>query len=103
MLHRQQRHELVMGEHYGSVLGLNHEPDIEETARELRMTRLGLRDQIGVPLPSQPPEVVGLGPRDVDGALARVGLVIEIEDLIGEALKPPFGDADQADRQIHAR
>ena len=86
-----------------SVLGFDDESDVEEPPRELRVACLGLGDHVGLPLAGQAPESVGLRTGDVDGALGGVGLVVEIEDLVGETLKAAFGDADEPDREVHAR
>jgi hypothetical protein len=103
VLNREQRHELVMLQDHGSVLGLDHEPNVEEAARELGMSRLRLGDHVRIPLLRQPPEVIGLGSRDIDRTLPCVGLVIEVEHLVGESLKPALGDADQPHGKVHAR
>jgi hypothetical protein len=50
------------------------------------MTGLGLRHHERVPLPGQPPEVVGLRARDVDRAFPGELLVVEVEDLVGAAI-----------------
>ena len=92
-----------MLEDHGPVLGLDHEPDVEEPSGELGVAGLGLRDHVRVPLLREPPEVIGLGPGDVDRALPRVGLVIEVEHLVGESLQAALGDADQPHRKVHAR
>jgi hypothetical protein len=46
------------------------------------------------------PELVGLGPGDVDRAVAREGLVVEVEHLVVEALQRALRDRDQAHGQI---
>src|SRR5436853_409930 len=78
-------------------------PHVEEAIGELGMPGLGLGDHVRVPLLGQPPQVIGLGPGDVDRALPRIALVVEVEHLVGEALKPALRNADQPDRQVHAR
>src|SRR5207302_1581694 len=41
--------------------------------------------------------------RDVDRALARELRVVEVEDLVVEALERPLGQRDEPDRQVEAR
>jgi hypothetical protein len=101
VLDRQQRHGLVVLEH-DLALRADHEPDVEESARELGVTGLGLTDDEGVPLSGQFAEAVGLRPGNVDCALAGEVLVVQVEDLVVEALQGALGDGDQAYRQVQA-
>src|SRR5215467_7707400 len=102
MLDRQQRHDLVMPKDHLAFRAEN-EPDVEEAPGELRMTRLGLRHYERVPLPGQPPQVVGLRARDVDRAFGGELLVVEVEDLVIETLQGAFGYGDEPHRQVQAR
>ena len=101
VLDRQQRHELVVAQHHLAV-GVKHEADVEEAAGELGMARLRLRHHEHAPLARQAPELVGLGPGNVDRALAREGLVVEVEHLVVEALQRALRDRDQPHRQVEA-
>ena len=60
VLNRQQRNHLAAPED-DPALGGQHEPDVEEPSGEFRMPRLRLRHEIGVPLPRQRAERIGLG------------------------------------------
>ena len=99
VLHRQQRHHLVVAQHDLAV-GVQHEADVEELAGELGVARLGLGHHEHAPLARQTAELVGLGPGDVDRALAREGRVVEVEHLVVEALQRALRDRDQAHRQV---
>ena len=95
VLDRQQRDQLVMAQHDLAV-GVQHEADVEEAAGELGMARLGLGHHEHAPLARQPAELVGLGAGDVDRALARERLVVEVEHLVVEALQRALRNRDQA-------
>src|SRR5580704_2024927 len=66
------------------------------------MPGLRLSHQEGVPLPGQRAEVVGLRPGDVNRALPRERLVIEVENLVVETLQCAFGYSDEPYRQVQA-
>ena len=99
VLDRQQRHQLVVAQDHlaGRV---DHEADVEEAAGELRVPRLCLGHDEHVPLARQLAQALGLGSRDVDRALARVLLVVEVHHLVGEALEGALGDRHQAHRLV---
>src|ERR671931_1470800 len=82
------------------ALRVDHEPDVEEATWELLVARLRLGHDEDVPLTRELAEALGLRPRDIDRALARVLLVIEVHHLVGEALKRALGDRDQANRLV---
>jgi hypothetical protein len=101
VLDRVQRRELVVDEdHLASRV--DHEADVEEHPREMLVARLGLRHDEHVPVPGQLPEEGGLLAGDVDRDLVGVGAVVEVEDLVGEALEGALGDRDQSHRQVEA-
>src|SRR5262249_30268412 len=56
----------------------------------------------GVPLPGEAAQVIRLRARDVDRALPREPFVVEVEDLVVEALQGAFGDGYEPHRQVHA-
>jgi len=101
VLDREQRHHLVVAENNLAVRA-EDEADVEEAPRKLWMTRLRLRHQVRVPLPGQPAKVIGLGTRDVDRAFPGELLVVEVQNLVVEALQRAFGDRDEPDRQVQA-
>src|SRR5579875_1091718 len=102
MLDRLEWNDLVMLEDHLALVGLDDKPDVEEAAWELRVAGLGLSDDVGLPLACQFAEPLGLGPGDVDRALAGIGRLVEDKHLSGEPLKPTLGDADQPHRKIPA-
>jgi hypothetical protein len=63
---------------------------------------LGLGHDEHVPLAGQAPELIGLGAGNVDRALARERLVVEVEDLVVEALQRALGHGDEAHGQVEA-
>ena len=101
VLHRQQRHDLVVLED-DVALGAQDEPDVEEAPGELRMARLGLGHHERVPLPGQTAEIIGLRAGDVNRAFGGELLVIEVEHLVVEPLQRSLGHGDQPDRQVQA-
>ena len=101
MLDREQRHHLVMPQD-DLALRIQDEADVEETPGEFRMTGLRLAHQEHVPLPGQRTERVRLRSGDVDRALPGERLVIEVENLVVEALQGAFRDGDQPHRQVQA-
>ena len=101
MLAREQRNDLVMPEDYLAVRAEN-KSDIEEAPGEFGVPGLRLGHQENVPLPGQRAKVVRLGTRDVDRALPRELLVIEVQDFVVETLQGAFGDRDEPHRQVQA-
>ena len=99
VLDRQQRHQLVVTQDDRAV-GVQHEAHVEEAARELGVARLGLGHHEHAPLARQPAQLVGLGAGDVDRAVARERLVVEVEHLVVEALQRALRYRDQAHRQV---
>jgi hypothetical protein len=102
VLDREQRRGLVVLED-DLALRVEDEADVEEHAREVRVLRLGLRDEVDVELARDLAEHVGLGAGDVDGRVGRELRVGRVEDLVGEALERPLGDRDVAHRIVEAR
>src|SRR4051812_40423301 len=84
------------------ALWVDGEPDVEEAVWELGVGGLGLGHDVGVPLFGQIAEEAGLGAGDVDGALAGVGDVIEVEHLVVERLEGALWNRDQSHGQIEA-
>ena len=101
VLDRQQRDHLVVPQD-DLALGAEHEPDVEEPAGELGVARLGLPHHERVPLPRQRGQRVRLRAGDVDRALPRERLVVQVEHLVVEALQRTLRDGDQPDRQVQA-
>jgi len=99
VLDGQERYQLVVTQDHLAG-GVDHEADVEEAARELLVTGLRLGHDEDVPLARQSTEALGLGSGDVDGALARVLLVIEIHDLVREPLERALRDRDETHRLI---
>src|SRR5580693_9531615 len=84
------------------AFGAENEPYVEEAPGKLGMPGLRLGHQECVPLPGQLAQVIRLGSGHVNRALARELLMIEVEDLVVEALKGPFRYGDEAHRQVEA-
>jgi hypothetical protein len=101
VLDRQQRHHLVMPQD-DLPFWVQDEADVEEAAGEFRVPGLGLAHQEHVPLPGQGAERVGLGSGDVDRALPGERLVVQVENLVVEALQGAFRNGDQPHRQVQA-
>ena len=101
VLDRQQRHYFMMPVDYFAVRA-EDEADVEETPGEFGVAGFRLCHHEGVPLPGEPAQVIRLRARDVDRALPRERFVVEVEDLVVEALQGAFGDGYQAHRQVHA-
>jgi len=96
---REQRHHLVVTQDH-LALGRDDEADVEEPARELRVARLRLRHHEHVPLARQLTDPVRLRTRDVDRAFARVLLMVEVHDLVGEPLQRALRHRHQPDGLI---
>ena len=75
-------------------------PTLKKRPRELGVARLRLGHHEHVPLARQLADAVRLRTGDVDRALARVALVVEVHDLVGEALQRAFGDGDEPHRLV---
>jgi len=63
---------------------------------------LGLRHEERVPLQGQPAKIVGLRPRDVDRASGGERLVIEVKNLVVDALQGSLWDGDEPYQQVEA-
>src|SRR5579875_2477838 len=100
MLDRLEWNDLVMLEDHLALVGLDDKPDVEEAAWELRVAGLGLSGDVGLPLACQFAAPLGRGPGGVDRARAGIGLVVEVEHLVGEPLKPTLADEDQPHRKL---
>jgi hypothetical protein len=58
---------------------------------------------MNTPAAREPPEAVGFRAGNVDRTGPRELGVIDVEDLVVEALQRAFGDGDQADRDVEVR
>src|SRR5262249_4926042 len=79
---------------------VDDEADVEVAIFEFRVPRLGLSHHVRPVLVREVAQGFRLWPRDVDGALAREVHVVEVKDLVVEALECAFGDRDQPDREV---
>src|SRR5215472_8631198 len=101
VLDGQQRHDLVVLEDE-VALGVEDEADVEEPPGEFGVAGLRLGHQERVPLPGQLAEVLRLGAGHVDRTVSRELLMVEVEDLVVEALQGAFRYGDEANRQVQA-
>src|SRR5215469_11877587 len=101
VLHGLQRHDLVVLQ--DDLAGrVEDEADVEEPTWELRVPGLRLAHHERVPLPGELAQVVGLRPGHVDRALTCERLVVQVENLVVEALQGAFRDGDEPDGKIKA-
>src|SRR5207302_6591521 len=75
----------------------------EEAVRERYVPRLGLAHDERLPVTREVAQESGLRAGDVDGRLTCVRRMVQVEDLVGEALQGAFGQRDESHRQIQAR
>ena len=98
-LARQQRADLVVLEDDVAVR-IDDEADVEEEIGPVLVASLGLRHDEHAPFLRELAEAVGFGTGNVDRAGMREFLVIEVENLVVEALQRAFGNRDQANRNV---
>src|SRR3984893_9561189 len=98
----QQGRDLVVLQYNGAVR-IDNKADVEDPLRPILVPRLGLGHYEHAPAASEAPEAVGLRAGNVDGAGPRELYVIDVEDLVIEALQRALGDGDEADRNVEVR
>ncbi len=82
------------------AIGIDDETDVEEAILPVLMARLGLRYDEDVPFARELADLVGLRPRNVDTAGARIVGVIDVEHLVVEAHQGAFRNGQEPHRDV---
>ena len=82
------------------AVGIDYEPDVKKALGDLRMMSLRLTHDINIVFARDDSKRVGFWTGDVDSAVAGVGNMVEIHDLIVKRLQRTFGKGDQTNRQV---
>src|ERR1700724_501215 len=101
MLDWKQRRDFVMPQD-DFAIRIEDESDIEVPILPVGMPRLGLSHDEGVVLAGHDAKRLGLSARNVDRALPLELDVIQIQNLVVEALQRTLGQRNQTDWQLEA-
>src|SRR5712692_7048182 len=101
MLDWKQRRDFVMPQDY-FTRRIEYKSDIEVPILPVGMPRLGLSHDEGVVLAGDDAKRLGLSARNVDRALLRELDMIQIQNLVVEALQRTLGQRNQTDWQLKA-
>ena len=82
------------------AVGIDDETDVEKAILPVLMARLGLRHDENIPFACQLADLVGLRPRNVDAAGARVVGVVDVKHLVVEAHEGAFRDSQKPHRNV---
>jgi hypothetical protein len=88
---------------YDGTVRIDNKSDVEEPIRPILVARLSLSHNEHAPAAREAPEAIGFRAGNVDGAGPRELGVIDVEDLVVEALQRALGDGDEADRNVEVR